>query len=88
MRGVPIHQLCCPTCGSFFATDEDEGLHVSMESEDTDPYAILVPPVQIKHGTRYFVTCKLGHRWTLRTLIRQEGLPDEILLGDFIGGGY
>lgn len=79
--GVEVHHLHCPTCGSSY------GLPLEVEREDiTFIEACMAHPNKVQRHRPYFVTCRNGHRWSIKTLFRApEGQPDAVLLGNFLG---
>lgn len=83
MTGVPIPSLCCPTCGEFFASDE-RPLVAEFDQEGIIPG---MEPAPIKVPRPVWITCPLGHRWSIKALTRSDHEPDEVLLGDYLGGG-
>lgn len=78
-RGVPVDELCCPTCGEPF------DLTVRRDGSGADWLITApIPPVTIPSEPAYLV-CSLGHAWTMKLLIRSPDAPDEILLDSYLG---
>lgn len=79
--GVPLHELCCPTCGNRFT---DYNLH-----SDPDEFEIVqVQALGIVANARqfnWFILCPNGHKWTIKTLFRSENGPDCVLLDRYVG---
>jgi len=78
MSGVPLEQLCCPTCGSPF------GREVRHE-EPEEEFQVFQTAITLSSPSRPYLRCWRGHKWTIKELTRIDGAPDEILLGQLIG---
>jgi hypothetical protein len=81
--GVPLDQLHCPTCGERFnlgagvrfeRTDEETAIQLHERS-----YTIYAA------SNRPYLTCEVGHKWSIKQLTRAENKYDAVLLGDFLG---
>lgn len=82
-RGVPLTELCCPTCGDRFpeqAARYELNPHYTREWRTN--HSVIEP------RGRPFITCKDGHQWTVKTLfVASPGAELEVLLDQYIGGG-
>lgn len=75
-RGVALSQLRCPTCGQSFNL-------TSRRDDELDEFE----PAKIKPMRPFYLICMRGHQWSIKTLWRMTGHEDQVLLGDFLGGG-
>jgi hypothetical protein len=80
--GVAVQELHCPTCG------EPYELPLTAEYEDEPDFHWNLDKQTVRRPSRPYVTCPLGHKWTVAVVFRDQFTGwDEILLGDYIGGG-
>jgi hypothetical protein len=79
VRGVPLNQLCCPTCGEQY---QDFVLHVeSDEAFDVDRLTSEIKPVVWNR----FLVCPNRHKWSVKVIWRTLNEPDKVLLGNYLG---
>jgi hypothetical protein len=77
-RGVPLSELCCPTCGGKF-------LHEPYQAKPEwnpieNPWALEVvmdePPSLV---------CQHDHRWAVKNLYQEDDKEMEVLLDRYLG---
>jgi len=79
--GVPLDQLCCPTCGVLF---QDFSLHTDSEEAFDPSQTVGYIQAHPAHWRR-FLLCPNGHKWTVKTIWRAVNRPDHVQLDRYIG---
>lgn len=80
-----LDSLCCPTCAERYR----QPLAVEWDGPDPDlsrgmfGSRMVIAPVRLP-----YITCPRDHRWTIAYITRQEGQPDRVSFGHYIGGGW
>jgi len=81
--GVPLDQLCCPTCGDLFT---DYTLHSDPDDFDLAQIQVLGIMSRVRQS-KWYILCPNRHKWTVKTLFRAQNAPDAVLLGEYLGDG-
>jgi hypothetical protein len=79
-EGVPLDQLCCPTCGLRF---RDYNLY--SEEEEFFPAGQLLSPILAFAIGKKYLRCPDSHKWSVKTIWRSVHYPDHIQLGEYLG---
>jgi hypothetical protein len=78
MSGVPLTDLCCPTCGEHFV------LPLSLHSDAPEEYDFQTF-TEIHHRVDWYIICPNRHKWTIQTVWRTQGRVDEVQLDRYLG---